>query len=222
MANLLFDYDGTLHDSLAIYAPAVRETYDALAAQGRVPARQWPTEVIRQWIGLPPAQMWERFLPQLSLRERQEGAARIGVRMLELVREGRARLYDGVPEALSALRRDGHRLLLLSNCPRSYLRAHTAHFGLEQWFDGLYCAEQFGYRPKYAVLPELQEQWPGAFLVIGDRVQDMEMAVRNGLPAVGCRYGYGDEQELSAADLLADTPADLPSCVEQVLRDPVA
>ena len=34
MVNLLFDYDGTLHDSLAIYAPAVLAAYDDLASRG--------------------------------------------------------------------------------------------------------------------------------------------------------------------------------------------
>ena len=218
MVNLLFDYDGTLHDCLAIYAPAVREVYDALAARGLAAAGPPDLETIRGWIGLPPAEMWDQFQPDLPPAEKQAYGARIGARMLELVREGQARLYDGVPEVLDHLKARGLRLLLLSNCPVSYLRAHTARFGLERWFDGLYCGEQFGYRPKHAILPELREIWPGEFLVVGDRAQDMEIARRNGLRAVGCRYGYGGAAELSAADQLADAPSDLPACVARLLR----
>ena len=34
MPNLLFDYDGTLHDSMKIYAPSVQLAWDRLAAKG--------------------------------------------------------------------------------------------------------------------------------------------------------------------------------------------
>lgn len=219
MVNLLFDYDGTLHDSLAIYAPAVREVCDDLTARGLTAAGPPDPEIIRGWIGLPPAEMWDRFQPDLSPSEKRACSARVGERMLELVREGRARLYDGVPEVLDHLKARGVRMLLLSNCPISYLRAHTAQFGLERWFQGLYCGEQFGYRPKYRIFRELRNRWPGEFLVIGDRAQDMEIARRNGLRAIGCRYGYGDAQELSAADQLAGAPQELPACVDRLLRD---
>ena len=36
MINLLFDYDGTLHDSLRIYAPALQTAYDRLVRLGYV------------------------------------------------------------------------------------------------------------------------------------------------------------------------------------------
>ncbi len=218
MVNLLFDYDGTLHDSLAIYAPAVLEVHAALAARGLAAGGPPALSTIREWIGLPPAEMWDRFQPDLPPAEKQAASARVGARMLELVRAGQARLYDGIPQVLDQLKGQGLRLLLLSNCPVSYLQAHTACFGLKRWFDGLYCGEQFGYRPKYAILPELRAQWPGAFLVIGDRAQDMEMARMNGLRAIGCGYGYGSPEELVGADYLARTPRELPACAGQFLR----
>ena len=65
MVNLLFDYDGTLHDSLRIYAPALQTAYDRLVRLGYVPARRWSADEVRQWIGLSPGEMWDRFLPDL-------------------------------------------------------------------------------------------------------------------------------------------------------------
>lgn len=218
MVYLLFDYDGTLHDSLAIYAPAVQETYDTLVAKGLAQPKTWDRETIRQWIGLSPQAMWDQFQPHLSREEKQAGSAQIGRRMQELAEEGQARLYPGVPQVLDELKKRGVGMLLLSNCPVSYLQAHTACFGLERWFDGLYCGEEFAYRPKYEILPILQSRWPGDFLVLGDRGQDMEMARRCGVPAIGCTYGYGSPEELSRANWLAHSPQDLPGCVEQFLR----
>lgn len=218
MVQLLFDYDGTLHDSLAIYAPAVQQAYDTLVSKGLAQPKTWDRDTIRHWIGLSPEEMWNRFQPHLSQEEKQAGSAQIGRRMQELVEEGRARLYPGAPQVLDELKKRGVGMLLLSNCPVSYLQAHTACFGLERWFDGLYCGEEFGYRPKYEILPLLQIRWPGDFVVIGDRDQDMEMARRCGVPAIGCRYGYGSPEELAGADWLADSPQDLLECVEQFLK----
>ena len=218
MVNLLFDYDGTLHDSLAIYAPAVQAVYNDLVAEGYAPPKVWDKETIRQWIGLSPGEMWDRFQPNLPQQEKQARSAQIGHRMLELVQAGQARLYPDVPRMLEELKGQGMGMLLLSNCPASYLQAHTAYFGLERWFDGLYCGEAFGYRPKSEILPQLQAHWPGDFLVIGDRRQDIQMALENRVPAVGCLYGYGSPEELAQADWLARTPEELCSCVEQFFR----
>ena len=153
MPNLLFDYDGTLHDSMKIYAPSVQLAWDRLAAKGLTEPR--------------------------TLSEEE-------------------------------LRRRGFRLVLLSNCPVSYLEAHTEQFHLEQYFEGLYCAEEFGYRPKYEIFERLRGHYPGPFAVVGDRRHDMEAAQRGGVPAIGCLYGYGSPEELAPAAYLAYAPSDLP------------
>ena len=221
MVNLLFDYDGTLHDSLRIYAPAVQAAYDRLAGLGYAAPRTWEPEELRGWIGLSPQEMWEGFLPGLPQAAKDFSRGFVGARMLALIRAGRARLYPGVPQLLAALRGAGFRLLLLSSCPRSYLQAHSWQFGLEAWFDGLYCGEEFHYRPKHEIVPELQTRHQGSFLVIGDRRQDVEAARKNGLPSVGCRYGYGGPGELDQADRAAETPAQLLSCIRSLVPGPI-
>ena len=64
--------------------------------------------------------------------------------------------------------------------------------------------------------PVLQTRYDGPFLVIGDRRQDMEIARRNGLRAIGCLYGYGSPEELGEADWLAGSPKELPTVLESV------
>lgn len=218
MVNLLFDYDGTLHDSLAIYTPAVQEAYDTLVAQGHAAPKTWTEDTVRGWIGLSAAEMWNQFQPHLSPQEKQAGSAQIGRRMLELADEGKARLYPGVPQVLDKLKERGLRLLLLSNCPVVYLQTHAFCFDLGRWFEGLYCAEEFGYIPKRDILPILRQLWPGDFLVIGDRALDVEMARQNHVPAVGCLYGYGGQEELGEADWLAKTPEELLICIDHFLH----
>ncbi|MBS6749509.1 MAG: HAD family hydrolase [Firmicutes bacterium] len=189
MPNLLFDYDGTLHDSMKIYAPSVQLAWDRLAAKGLTEPRTLSEEELRPCIGMTPDEMWGYFAMNIGEEEKRECTKLVGDNMLELVRRGEAKLYDGVPEALAELRRRGFHLVLLSNCPVSYLEAHTEQFHLEQYFEGLYCAEEFGYRPKYEIFERLRGHYPGPFAVVGDRRHDMEAAQRGGVPL---RAGRGN------------------------------
>lgn len=210
MFNLLFDYDGTLHDSMKIYAPSMQFSCDLLAARGLTEARTLSEEELRPCIGMTPEEMWRHFAPDIGREDKERCSQLVGEHMYELVRRGEAKLYDGVPEALEELRRMGFRLILLSNCPTAYLEAHAEQFELGRYFEGLYCAEQFGYRPKYEIFPELRERYDGPFAVVGDRRQDMEIAQRCGVPAIGCLYGYAEPGELDCAEYLASDPSELP------------
>ncbi len=51
--------------------------------------------------------------------------------------------------------------------------------------------------------------------MVGDRHVDMEAARAHGLRAVGVTWGFGTAEELRAAgaDVLVDTPAELPAAV---------
>ena len=117
MPNLLFDYDGTLHDSMKIYAPSVQLAWDRLAAKGLTEPRTLSEEELRPCIGMTPDEMWGYFAMNIGEEEKRECTKLVGDNMLELVRRGEAKLYDGVPEALAELRRRGFHLVLLSNCP---------------------------------------------------------------------------------------------------------
>ena len=209
MTGLLFDYDGTLHESLRIYAPAMQAAYDRLVDRGLAPPRRLTDREVRTWIGLPPEAAWEQLLPGLPEAEKRRAIEQVGAGMLARIEGGGAQLYPGVPEALSALKQSGRRMVLLSSCPRSYLDAHDRFFHLSLYFDGLFCGEDFGYQPKYRIVPALMERYGGPFLVVGDRAADREAAERNHLRFAGCLYGYGSAEELAGADALVHTPQEL-------------
>ena len=60
---------------------------------------------------------------------------------------------------------------------------------------------------------------PGRTLVIGDTSYDMEMAKAAQATAVGVKWGYHDEAQLTAAgaDHIASDVADLPALVKNIL-----
>ena len=63
--NIVFDYDGTLHETIRIYAPAFRMNYRILVEQGLAAPREFTDDEIGRWLGYTAADMWNAFAPQL-------------------------------------------------------------------------------------------------------------------------------------------------------------
>lgn len=208
-ANILFDYDGTLHDSLHIYHPALQAAYGLLVDSGLAPQRTITKGDARRWIGFNPQEMWHQLLPQLPEEAAQRSIRIVGRIMQENISAGYAQLYDGVPELLHTLRAQGYRLILLSNCSGTYLQAHTAQFSLDRCFHGLYCSESYGYRPKHELFSIIRQEHPGSYIIVGDRKQDMDIATVHHLDSIGCSYGYGCPDELRSATWLVPDLASL-------------
>ncbi|NLB22336.1 MAG: hypothetical protein GX833_03605 [Clostridium sp.] len=82
MANLILDYDGTLHESIHIYAPAFRKAQDYLVANGLAQPRQYSNEEIFVWLGFTANEMWNLFSPQLSEKEKNICSKIIGDHIL--------------------------------------------------------------------------------------------------------------------------------------------
>ena len=96
------------------------------------------------------------------------------------------RVYDGVFEALEALRRKGFRLWLLSNAQRSFTAYELRHLGLDNQFDGIYLSSDYQCRKPdlrfYQALLSDQQLNPRACLLIGnDRETDIAGAKAAGL-----------------------------------------
>lgn len=199
MINLVFDYDGTLHDSMRIYAPSFRACCGVMSGEGES-VREYSDSEIKRWIGMDAKTMWREFRPELDEDRRQRYSAFIGESMIKLIKEGKAKLYDGVVEMLEELS-EGNRLIFLSSCKRSYMEAHKRAFELEKYFVQFYCTEDYDFSPKHKIFENIKDKYDGKFIVIGDRYSDIEVAKRHGLRSVGCLYGYGSAEELESADV---------------------
>ncbi len=214
--DLLFDYDGTLHESLRIYHPAVQAVRDELAAEGRLSPQIVSAAEAEAYIGMAPDEMWRRFAPSFTAEERSDAADRVGRHMARALAQGRARLYPGVRETLERLRESGHRLFLLSMCPHAYLEEHLAAFRMHDLFCEAMCGEDHGYRPKHEIVRQRMEQGNFRPVCIGDRLSDVEAGRKNRLPVVGCLYGYGSPEELKNCDVLIRDITELPAALDAI------
>ena len=214
--TLFFDYDGTLHDCIRIYAPAFRKVYQEMVAAGIAQPRQFSEPELCRWLGLSVPDMWNQFMPDLTQPLKDHYSTRIGEEMLQLILDGSAALYPGTEEILDTLQKQGCRMVFLSNCLHSYMESHRQAFRLDRYFSAFLCAEDFPGNAKWEIYQAVRERFPGRHIIIGDRKQDLECAQHFGLPFIGCRYGYSLPEELSDATLLISNVADLPAAIAAV------
>lgn len=208
--TLFFDYDGCLHNSLKIYAPAFRAAQDFLVARGLATPRDWPDCEIQRWIGLPPTDMWQRFRPDLPPDIARQASQIITNHMLQAVQNGRAALYPHAEKVLQTLAAQGHVLVLVSHCKIAYLSAHSQHFHLDRSFKQLVASENFDYQDKATILAQLTPLYPGPYAMIGDRASDISAGRANHMLTIGCTYGYAAPGELDQADIRISAIAELP------------
>lgn len=209
MINLIFDYDGTLHETMYIYGPALRLANDYLISKGYVEDKYLVDKEISKWLGFTAKDMWNTFVPGLPEEEKDKCSKIVGEEMVRLIKAGEARLYKDIPQVLKNLKEKEYNLIFLSNCKKSYLKAHRDYFNLDQYFSDFYCAEAYDWLPKEEIFKSIKEKYSGKFIVIGDRFHDIEVGIKHNLKTIGCLYGYNDKGELSKATVLAETPKEM-------------
>lgn len=211
--TLVFDYDGTIHNTMSIYEPAFRRCYAWLIQQGCAPKQDIPAARIAGWLGMNSREMWNSFMPNLPEEIKEEASRRVGNAMVELILAHRAKWYPGAEAVLDELKAEGFPMVILSNCKIAYREANWKEFHMERWFRAFYDCESFGFAPKTEIIKVIRKNYAEPFVIIGDRSSDMECARSCHSIFIGCAYGYGKEKELRGADALADSIRELPERV---------
>jgi phosphoglycolate phosphatase len=111
-------------------------------------------------------------------------------------------VFDGIPEALAALRDSGVRMYLASSKPRVFCERILDHFELTPYFETVHGSELDG---RLGEKPELIEHIlkveaidPAHCVMIGDRRYDIEGARANGIKVAAVGWGYGSLEEFEA------------------------
>ena len=214
--TLIFDWDGTLHDTGRLYGSAFRRAYSWLVSRGWAPERDYRDEEVTCYLGMNAHDMWNRFMPQLPQEIKNRASDIIGREMIARIEAGEAVLYPGTEETLNQLKARGYEMVILSNCKRAYLDAHRRAFALDRWFTGFCCCEDFDFAPKEEIFPAFRPRHPEAYAVIGDRASNLKVAASHGLLSVGCAYGFGSPGELASADRIAQSVKEIPALVAQL------
>jgi phosphoglycolate phosphatase len=190
---LLFDLDGTLTDS---HIGIVRCFAHALQQMGRVSA-ELPLLIC---VGPPLPVAFQTLLgtdePALieqAITVYRERFERIG--MFE------NSLFPGVIEALAAMRREGHRMRVVTAKPQPYAKKILEHFRIDMLFEALHgpTLEDRTHDKVALVAAAVRDCGSNDVVMIGDRSEDIRAANVNGIQSIAVRWGYGSEAELADA-----------------------
>ncbi len=205
---LVFDWDGTLMDSIASIVACTRATIEELDLP------RLPDQTIRDTIGLGLRETLEILSPGAddAMYERVLGCYR--KHWLATYRDLPV-LFDGVPEMLRGLAEEGYLLAVATGKSRRGLDHALRETGLGSLFLATRTVDEAFSKPHpqmlLAILDELGVT-PGAAVMIGDTTWDLEMARSAGTASIGVCTGSHGRAELERLEPLA--------CLREVVELP--
>jgi phosphoglycolate phosphatase len=215
VSAVLFDMDGCLVDSRRGITGSMRH---ALVSAGH-PDRE--ASELEQYIG-PPMTYTMHQLTGAEIGSEENDALVAGYRAhyRETLVAGTS-VFDGIPEALAALREAGYGLAVATSKPLTFAETLLGELGLRRFFDHV-SAPDFSVRtPDKAELVRegLDALGADAGVMVGDRKFDIAGGHAQGLRAIGVLWGFGSREELEAAgaDTLVADPGELPGAVAALL-----
>lgn len=207
--TIIFDYDGTIHNTIKIYYPAFKKAYEYLTVNNYVNEKSWSEEDVSYWLGYNSVDMWNEFMPYLDEKVKKYCSELIGKEMTKLIIEQHASVYDGAIETLKYLKDKGYELIFLSNCGVYYKEIHRKTFELENYFNKMIACEEFDFKSKDYIIKEIRKDLGEEIVIVGDRYHDIEAGNKNSLLTIGCSYGYGKREEIDSAHIIIDDIRDL-------------
>jgi phosphoglycolate phosphatase len=211
MDAIFFDLDGTLTDPKPGITRSIQYALDKLGHH------TIPTEDELTWcIGPPLRASFVKLLGAEAFADHAVAHYRERFSDIGLYENG---VYAGVRDVLTTLRQSGRRLFVATSKPHVYAERIIDHFDLRDYFEHVFGSELDGTRADksdllaYALNAASVD--PPRATMIGDRSHDMIGARNNGMKGIGVLYGYGSEQELTAAGAshLCATPKAVLDCI---------
>ncbi len=197
----IFDMDGTLFQTELVAFQAFRRLFTRLAEHGVETPQNITDTQIADTFGQTHDMIWRRLLGRSLSRTEQELAdAWLLEEEIALLLQGTGALYDGVAETLRQLYEEGAMLAVASNGQQRYIETIVDVFGLQPYFAGLYSASGYRVDSKVRLVARVLQDIPGRYAVmVGDRSSDVEAGLKNGLPVIGCAFGFANGPELVGA-----------------------
>lgn len=208
--RVYFDMDGTLVNSRKTAISAAKKGLKAYYNETGTDPEEVSPDDIESLIGLPPEAYFRQLLSESNDQAVKRVRELVGRQEVQEVKNGNIRFYKDFPEILDRLRKDGRRLILVTNGGRGYFSAINETLNLNRHFDELYCSDDSPTGEKPDLVEELQDRLPSrSSVLIGDRHYDLEAAHENNMSFIGCLWGFGTQDELEEAETLISEPDDL-------------
>lgn len=214
---VLLDLDGTLIDSLATVQETLCLAADALGKER--PSAEFLTSVAG-----PPMQVTMTRLGWTPAEV--EAGKRFYFDHYDTHMWDKSELFPGIADALAELRTLGYELYLATSKREVVAFKTVSHLGIEKFFSGMVGAHNDGTtrQAKEDVIAEAirqagddPHQPQRRYLMVGDRIHDVEGAAAFGIDTILCTWGTGSPAEWAQAAHTIDRVAELPAAVQALL-----
>ena len=196
---LIFDWDGTLSDSVARIAKCMQ-----------MAAREYSLEVpeyaeVAEIVGLGLHEATMRLFPSASHYEASLLQASYS-KHYRSEDHSPCDFFPGVINTLQELRAEGYQMAVATGKSRAGLDRVLATLGMQDFFHSSRCADETQSKPHPLMLEELLSEFglsPQEAVMVGDTEFDMQMAVNATMPRIAVSYGAHDIDRLRAFEPLA-------------------
>ena len=183
---LIFDWDGTLVDSIARIVAAMHLAADSCA----LPRRD--DEAVKGIIGLALPEAVRVLYPDLRKLADIERFTRVYSECYLVLEAEPSELFADVDESLQAFREQGYHLAVATGKSRHGLDRVLAGRGWSDYFDIPRCADESASKPHPLMLEQILGHFqlqPQQALMVGDSIFDLQMAHNAGMQSVAVGYG---------------------------------
>lgn len=199
MRHVIFDFDGTIVDTLPVALAIVRQV-------------------------LPEVDVSEARLKELRELPARDVIKKSGIskwRQLRLLIQGKKLLsqhlddlkaFKGIDQAIQQLHQAGFIISVVSSNSESNIRYVLKREGIERYVHSVYGnVGLFSKARVFRVVLRDQKATASQAIYVGDEVRDIDAARRAGIPIVSVTWGYNTERVLKKfrPDFLVSTPAAL-------------
>lgn len=210
----LFDLDGTLVDSRPGILHSLHLTLDSYGVDRVTDAE------LTKHIG---ASLWHIFEHYLHTTDQHVLDAAVA-KYRHIYRDGpmfEYSVYDGVLDALQALRHQQVRVVIATAKAHEYAREVVMTGALAPHIHHVYGSELDGRNVEKADLIrhvlDVEQVAAAQAVMVGDRHHDINGASANGVSSIGVLYGYGTLEELHKATRLVDVATELPGVIADLV-----
>lgn len=192
--SIIFDFDGTLHNTLKIYYPAFSSGVEVLREQGFAKDFELSEKNVARFLGEKPNFAYDLIARGADESLKRQVMALVGRKMEDNIKNGLGELYDGTIKVLEELSKN-YDLYILSNCREVYLDLALDVYGIKKYFKKYFAAETYDFLPKDEIIKKERQNIKEEIIFVGDRHHDMEAAHKNNLRSIFCGYGFGSDEE---------------------------
>ncbi|MCF6265690.1 MAG: HAD hydrolase-like protein [Desulfuromusa sp.] len=211
MRTVIFDLDGTISDSSGGILQSINYALNRMNAPAILPAE------VGRYIGPPLRDSFVGLLKttdDATLKEAvrffREDYTTAGYKINEL--------YEGIAEVLSQLAERDYHIFIATTKQTDIARDVLSHFQLDQYFHGIYGGASEIPKPELVrhILTEYNCM-KGKSILVGDTHYDIHAAKTNTIFSIGAAWGFGEDSEISEADVVIDSPKKLIKHIERLI-----